>query len=94
MSHRPLAFLLLLLCCSACSLKTYDACRKMARDLGDMDDCMASRGYAVVPQDAAWNPSVGECWDDRYAGKIPMAYCYYQGGVPPAEEDAPYVLIE
>lgn len=84
----------LLLALSGCSLKTYDACRKQAESLGDMDDCMAAAGYSVVPVNATWNPSIGECWDDRYAGKIPMAYCYSQGGMPMAEVDSPYGVIE
>ena len=85
-----LAGLAFLLGCSG--MKVYDACRKKSQSLDDMDGCMASNGYAVVPVDAAWNPSVGECWDDRYANKIPMEYCYTQGGMP--APDALYGVIQ
>jgi len=77
-----------------CGLKTYDACRKKAQGLDDMDSCMAQHGYNIVPVDATWNPSIGQCWDDRYADKIPMAYCYYQGAEPIPEADSPYGVIE
>ena len=84
----------LLLLLQGCSLKTYDACRAKAQSLGDMDSCMSAHGYTIVPVDATWNPSIGECWDDRYADKIPMAYCYYNG-VPNAVEVSPYgVAVE
>lgn len=73
-------------------MKVYDACRKRAQSLGDMDDCMSNHGYSFVPVDAAWDPSIGECWDDRYANKIPMEYCYTMGGMP--APDAPYGMIE
>ena len=83
-----------LLALQGCGLKTYDACRKKAENLGDMDACMSAHGYSVVPVDATWNPSIGECWDDRYANKIPMAYCY-TNGVPNAVEVSPYgVAVE
>lgn len=80
-TRRALTGLLLLIAVSGCSsLKAYDKCRKTAKQLDDLDDCMTAKGYVFVPEDAAWNPSMAECWDDRYAGKMPMAYCYVQTG--------------
>jgi hypothetical protein len=77
---RFLAFAVLVV--SGCSLGAYDKCRKKVTTLDDMDDCMRAGGYAFVNENAAWDPSIGECWDDRYADKIPMAYCYVQVGPP------------
>jgi hypothetical protein len=92
-----MAGLSLLIAVSGCSsLGAYDACRKESQGLGDLDACMAAKGYSFVPEDATWNPSLAECWDDRYAGTMPMAYCYVQTGPGGPEVPAGYpeVLVE
>ncbi len=67
---------------SGCSLRTYDTCRSKSQTLGDLDACMSDNGYAFVSENAAWDPGLAECWDDRYAGTFPMSYCYVQVGPP------------
>lgn len=68
----------LLVALHGCSLGAYDKCRAKAQGNDDLDSCMAAQGYVFVPADFP-SPQAGECWDDRYAGTFPMAYCYHQG---------------
>jgi hypothetical protein len=56
-------------------LRVYDACRGRSRAPADLDECMKAEGYRFVAA-SAQDYRASECWDDRYQGAWPPAYCY------------------
>ncbi len=56
-------------------VRVYDSCVARSTTVDDLDDCMSGEGYRflkVSDQDYR----AGECWNSRYAGTLPKAYCY------------------
>ncbi len=56
-------------------LRAYDSCKARSTTTDDLDRCMKADGYSFVSV-ADQDYRAGECWNDRYAGKLPKAYCY------------------
>lgn len=56
-------------------LRAYDSCKARSTTTEDLDSCMTGEGYRFVSV-SDQDYRAGECWNDRYAGTLPKAYCY------------------
>lgn len=56
-------------------VRVYDSCRNRSHSPADLDSCMDGEGYRFISA-LAQDYQSGECWDDRYKGNFPKAYCY------------------
>ena len=56
-------------------VRVYDACRARVETPAALDECMAASGYRFLAA-ADQDYRASECWDSRYSGRYPQAYCY------------------
>jgi hypothetical protein len=56
-------------------LRSYDACRGRSKEPRELDECMKGEGYRFVSA-SSQDYRASECWDNRYDGGWPPAYCY------------------
>jgi hypothetical protein len=59
-------------------LRTYDTCKGRSQKPANLDECMKAEGYQFVSA-SAQDYRASECWDHRYDGGWPPAYCYNKG---------------
>lgn len=56
-------------------VRVYDSCVARSRTVDDLDNCMREEGYRFLKA-SDQDYRAGECWNSRYAGTKPKAYCY------------------
>ena len=62
-------------------VRAYDSCKARSLTPEELDTCMTKEGYRFVAV-SSQDYRASECWDDRYAQRLPKAYCFEKGAAP------------